>query len=72
MKKEDELVKLQYEFNSASKLIRIMSNASEEYAQFLDTDILKNCHLDMAYALRFVADVLKMKSDDLLSIIDEE
>lgn len=70
MKKEKELAKLQYDFNSASKLIRIIGKASEENSQFLDVEILRNCHLDMAYALQFVADALKTRANDFLLLID--
>lgn len=48
-----------------------MGRGAEEQSAFMNVDLLKGFHHEMAYALEFVSDALKSKADTFWSFIEE-
>ena len=66
-----ELKKLYNDFCNASQLLCIMGRGAEEQSAFMNVDLLKGFHHEMAYALEFVSDALKSKADTFCSLIED-
>lgn len=69
MKKE--LENICNDLSNAHQLISIMSRGAVEQSQWKDAETLKGFHHEMAYALDFVADAIKAKTDALYSLIED-
>ena len=69
MKKE--LENICNDLSNAHQLLSIMSSGAVEHSVWNDVDTLKGFHCEMAYALDFVADAIKAKTDALYSLIEE-
>ena len=69
MKKE--LESLCNDLSNAHQLLSIMSSGAVEHSVWTDVDKLKGYHCEMAYALDFVADAIKAKTDALYSLIED-
>lgn len=66
-----ELRNLYNDLCNASQLLCIMGRGAEEQSAFMDVDLLKGFHHEMAYALDFVSDALKNKADTFCSLIED-
>lgn len=66
-----EFEKLCNDFNNAAHLLSIMSRSAIEQSAYLDVDMLKSYHQEMACALDFVADALKVKCNALWTFAEE-
>lgn len=66
-----ELETLCNDFNNAGHLLSVMSRSALEQSAYLDATMLKNYHQEMFYALSFVADALKSKSNSFWSVLED-
>lgn len=68
---KNEFEKLCNDFEKIAHLLAVMSRSSAENSAWLDIDILKKYHMEMSYALDFIADIVKEKCDKFSILIED-